>query len=104
MPDDVLRGSYISDPIHYHYLTHIQIHDRGKQFFEEGALDVNNATVFWRYFWSMSGAEKDDHQASYWKQKQVLDGGKFFIPVDFSTAKDGGKTTGPFMEHLWMLN
>ena len=29
----------------------------------------------------------------------MLDGGKFFIPADFSTAKDGGKTTGPFMEH-----
>jgi len=47
----------------------------------------------------MSGAEEDDRQAWYWKREQVLDGGKFFIPVDFSTAKDGGKTTGPFMEH-----
>ena len=40
----------------------------------------------------MSGAEEDDRQAWYWKREQVLDGGKFFIPVDFSTAKDGGKT------------
>lgn len=47
----------------------------------------------------MSGAEEDERQAWFWKQEQVLDGGKFFIPVDFSTAKDGGKTTGPFMEH-----
>ena len=28
-----------------------------------------------------------------------MDGGKFFISVDLSTAKDGGKTTEPFMEH-----
>lgn len=47
----------------------------------------------------MSGAEEDERQAWFWKREQVLDGGKFFIPVDFSTAKDGGKTTGPFMEH-----
>ena len=47
----------------------------------------------------MSGSEEDDRQAWYWKREQVLDGGKFFIPVDFSTAKDGGKTTGPFTEH-----
>lgn len=103
MPDDVLRGSYSSDPTHFrrYNLTHIQIYmyDGGKQFFEEGALDVNNATEFWQYFWSMSGVEEDDRQAWYWKREQVLDGGKFFIPVDFSTAKDGGKTTGPFMEH-----
>jgi len=101
MPDDVLRRSYSSDPTHFrrYNLTHIQIYDGGKQFFEEGALDANNATEFWQYFWSMSGAEEDDRQSWYWKREQVLDGGKFFIPVDFSTAKDGGKTTGPFMEH-----
>ena len=48
MPDDVLRGSYSSDPTHFrrYNLTHIQIYDGGKQFFEEGALDVNNATEF----------------------------------------------------------
>ena len=47
----------------------------------------------------MSGAEEADRQAWYWGREQVLDGGKFFIPADFSAAKDGGKTTGPFMEH-----
>lgn len=101
IPDNVLRGSYISDPTHFrrYNLTRFQVYDGGKQFFEEGALNVNDATEFWQYFWSMSGAEEDERQAWYWRREQVLDGGKFFIPVDFSTAKDGGKTTGPFMEH-----
>ena len=47
----------------------------------------------------MSGAEEDDRQAWYWTREQVMDRGKFFIPVDFSTAKDSGKTTGSFMDH-----
>lgn len=41
----------------------------------------------------------DEEYDSDTDKVRVLDGGKFFIPVDFSTAKDGGKTTGPFMEH-----
>ena len=45
IPDNVLRGTYLSDPTHFrrYNLTHIQVYDGGKQFFEEGALNVNDA-------------------------------------------------------------
>ena len=91
IPDSDLRGSYLSEPTHFrlYILTHFQVYDGGKQFFEEGALNVNVAAEFWQYFWSMSAAEEDDCQAWYSTREQVMDGGKFFIPVDFSTAKDG---------------
>ena len=36
------------------------------------------------------------------KKKQVKDGGKFVIPVDFSTAEDGkGGGGGELLDHLW---
>ena len=64
IPDNVLCGSYSLDPAHSRRdnLTHFKVYDGGKQFFEEGALKVNDATEFWQYFWSMKGAGEDDHQ------------------------------------------
>ena len=42
IPDNVLRGSYISDPTHFrrYNLTRFQVYDGGKEFFEETALNV----------------------------------------------------------------
>ena len=52
----------------------------------------------------MSGAEEADRQAWYWGREQVLDGGKFFIPADFGTAKDGKKNPAHLWNTLWTLN